>query len=382
MEPRDDIEFDFFDEEPATGETQSRPRVRLPGGPGRRSRGPIGPPRGAVPLLRLGALVVFVIFLVLVFALLVQSCASSSKHDSYAAYMAKVDKIAAESTAHGKAVATTLATPGLKVDAIEAKLRGIADQERQNVKAASNFDPPGRLRDENTYLIEALQLRVSGIDGLADTFHTTASSTNTSSDANLLAEQADRLLASDVVWADLFKTLAVRQLQKDGISGVSVPDSQTITKELVTPHSMALVLQRIRGASTGGAVTGLHGTNIVAVKALPSGQTLSAGTLNTVTTGTELAFQVTIEDSGDSQEVQIPITLTIDRSAQSGGAIVKKQMVQLINPMEQKTVTFTDLGQVPFATQTTLKVDVKGVPGEVNKANNSAEYPVIFSLPG
>jgi hypothetical protein len=43
-------------------------------------------------------------------------------------------------------------------------------------------------------------------------------------------------------------------------------------------------------------------------------------------------------------------------------------------------VTFTDLGQVPFATKTNLKVDVQPVPGEKNTSNNSAIYPVIFSL--
>ncbi len=52
----------------------------------------------------------------------------------------------------------------------------------------------------------------------------------------------------------------------------------------------------------------------------------------------------------------------------------------MIDPGEEKTVTFTDLGQVPIATKTTLKVDVKAVPGEKNTSNNSATYPVIFSL--
>ena len=54
--------------------------------------------------------------------------------------------------------------------------------------------------------------------------------------------------------------------------------------------------------------------------------------------------------------------------------------VDVINPGESKTVTFTDLGQVAFATRTTVKVDVQPVEGEANADNNSAEYPVIFSL--
>ena len=43
-------------------------------------------------------------------------------------------------------------------------------------------------------------------------------------------------------------------------------------------------------------------------------------------------------------------------------------------------MTFTDLGQVPFAQKTTVSVDVQAVPGEHNTSNNKATYPVIFSL--
>ena len=169
------------------------------------------------------------------------------------------------------------------------------------------------------------------------------------------------------------------QLKHDGVSGVTVPDSQFVDPTLTQPHSMALVLQRIRGASTGGTVSGLHGTNIESVAAEPAGQTLSSSQLNTVTASTDLAFAVTVKDSGDGQEVHIPVTLTI-----SGGQtpITRTKYIQVINPGETVTVTFGNLGAVSIATQHTLRVDVRPVPGEVNKANNSGSYPIILSLPG
>jgi hypothetical protein len=377
----DDIEFDFFEDEPATSETQ--PRMRLPrrGGSGGNGapRRSLGPPRGGAPLLRLVGLVVIAVVLVLVFGLLIESCASKSKHDAYASYMADVQKVAAQSTANGKALATALTTPGLSAVQIESKLRGIAEQERQNVRRAQELDPPGRLRVEHAHLVDALGLRVSGLVGLADAFKKTATSTNPD-DAALLAAQANRLLASDIIWEDLFRALALAQLQSDGVSGVNVPDSNVVSNtELVTEKSMELVLQRIRGASTGGSPTGIHGTNIVSVKAQPGDQTLTSGQLNTVTATTELAFDVTVEDSGESQEVGIPVTLTIEQG--TGKPIVKTAEIDLINPGEQVTVTFDGLGEVRFATQTTLKVDVAPVLGEANKDNNSAQYSVIFSLP-
>jgi len=204
-----DFEFDFFEEEPRTTEAAAQTRTRLPG----RSPGPrrsLGPPHGAAPILRLLALVIFVIFLVLVLALLVQSCASASKQDAYADYMENVQTIAQQSAGNGRRVVNVLTTAGLTVQQIQNRLRGIADQERQNLSAAQGLDPPGQLRDEHEYMLTSLGLRVSGVSGLAQTFQQTADSTD-DADAALLVAQANRLIASDVVWADLFKALTVQQ---------------------------------------------------------------------------------------------------------------------------------------------------------------------------
>jgi hypothetical protein len=380
MDVDDDIQFDFFDDEPATRESAS-PRVRLPRRPGVPRRR-VGPPRGIGPLARLLAFVLIVVALILFFALVVQSCSSSSRHSAYAHYMDNVGKIAAQSNANGKSLSTVLTTPGLSVAQIETRLRGLADQEQQNVSAAEGLNPPGRLRDENLHVIEALELRVSGVQGLASTFQKTASSKDTAADSALLAAQAERLTASDVVWDDLFKALAVAQLQHDGVTGVNVPESHFVSSpDLMTAHSMALVLQRIRGAATGAPTPGLHGTDIGSVTAEPGGQVLNAGSLTTVTATTDLAFNVVVENGGDSQEVQIPVTLTIDRPQAQGGPITKTQTIDVINPGESKTLSFGNLGQVPFASQTKVSVDVKAVPGETNVSNNSATYNVIFSLP-
>jgi hypothetical protein len=139
---------------------------------------------------------------------------------------------------------------------------------------------------------------------------------------------------------------------------------------------MTLLLQRLRGASTGGKATGRHGTGIISTKAQPGSQVLSEQTENTVTATTDLAFDVTIEDSGDAQEVGVKVTLTI----QQNPAIVKTLKIPVINPGQQKTVRFTNLGQVKFAQKENLLVDVAPVSGETFTANNKASYPVIFSL--
>jgi hypothetical protein len=377
----DDIEFDFFDE-PETREDEPRRRgPRRPGDGGGPPRRPMRPPAGFTPLLRLAGLIAFAILIVVLLVLWVQSCQGASKRNSYKHYLDKVGAIAQSSAQTGKELNDLLTTPGLKEADLEAKLDSFAQQEQQSVAQAKTLTPPGPLRPEQGAVLEALQFRVSGLRGLADAFRKTAGqkASRAAAAGQLLAAQAERLVASDVVWDDLFFEPTKAELQRQGISGVVVPESRFLANpDLASARSMVPVWQRIHGATTGGTPGGLHGTGLVSVKALPQGQTLSpAPTENTVTASTDLAFQVTVQDTGDSQEVSIPVTLTIQRSPQN---IVKKATIDLINPKETKTLTFRDLGQPPFGVKTTIKVEVQPVPGEKNTGNNSAEYPVVFSL--
>jgi hypothetical protein len=379
MDPRDDdIEIDFFGDEPATREASApSSRVRLPrrGGRGSGARRSAGPPRGFTPLVRLVVAIAVLVAIFVAFGLLIQSCASTSKHDSYKSYMEDVAKIARSSQDDGVAVASALTTPGVKTSSLADTLSGIAEQERQNVAQAQRLDPPGPLRPANEQLIEALQLRISGVNAMASTVRRVT--TKSSGDAATLAQQADRLVASDVVWSDLFQAPATAEMAKQSVKGVQAPDSVFVAnRQLVTESSLNGVVQRLKGASTGGKPTGLHGTNLVSTKAQPGGQALSESTENTVTATTDRAFEVTVEDSGNFQEVGIKVTLTI----QQNPAIVKTLTIPVINPGQQKSITFKNLGQVKFATKENILVDVAPVQGEAKTDNNKASYPVIFSL--
>ncbi|HST13411.1 MAG TPA: hypothetical protein VLJ44_01015 [Gaiellaceae bacterium] len=386
MDPRDDeLEFDFFDE-PATRESQApSARTRLPrrGGRGTGMRRPAGPPRGLTPMLRLLVAIVALVALFVVFGLLIQSCASTSKHDSYANYMDNVAKIARGSQEDGVAVANAL-TSASKAASISATLRGIADQERQNVKQAQSLDPPGPLRPENEQLIEALQLRISGVNGLAQTIDALAPK-KTTGEVALLEAQSDRLLASDVVWADLFQGPARTVMAHEGVKGAPPPDSTFVSnRQLFAETSLNLMLSRLRGASTGGQVSGLHGTNIVGTIARPGGNvkplTLSTSSENTITATPSLAFAVTVEDSGDAQEVNIQVTMTLKKDG-GGKPIVQTKKIAVINPGQKKIISFSGINTSGFfAVKSHLDIDVKPVKGETRVDNNHASYPVIFSL--
>jgi hypothetical protein len=384
-----DFEFDFF-EEPETQEASSRSdrSLRRPLGGGRGPRGPRMPQRplrpraGLTPLLRLLGLIAFAILIVVLLLLWVQSCQDDAKRDAYSNYMTDISAVGRDSQRVGRELSDVLTTPRLTPAELQKQLAGLVQQQRIGTDRARALDPPGPLLTPHEQAVEALAFRIDGLAGIAEAFRRTQGSKDAAAAGALLASQAQRLVASDVVWDDLFMEPSVGVLRDQEISGVEVPDSNFVqTADLASTSSMVPIWERINGSaasgSGGGTPTGLHGTNIESVQVVPGGQTLSPGTENTVEASTDLSFAVTVANGGDSQEVKIEVTLTIQ---QSPTPIVKKQTIDIINPGETKTVAFRDFPSVDFGERRIMRIDVDPVPGERKLDNNSAEYPVIFSL--
>jgi hypothetical protein len=383
----DDIQFDFFDE-PETVEATQRGR-RLTrrdragnggaGGEGPR-RPPMRTPTGVIPLARLVVLIAIAIAVVVALVFWVGACQGKSKQDDYAAYASKVRTIADSSGQLGKELANKLVAPGLKEADLETSLQQYAQQEQQAYTQAQQIRPPGPLRQTHQQAVDALELRAKGLAGLGDAVSRTASAKDASTAAAILAAQAQLLVASDVVWDELYRIPATLQLKAQGITGVVIPDSNFITNpDLVSTRSFTLLFQRLHGASVGGTPSGKHGDSLLSVKVLPQGDPLSAATATTVKVSADLAFVVTVENSGDFQEVNVPVTLTIDAG---GSPIVRRQSIPVIQPAEQKQVTFSNfnLPTSAFGAKATVKVEVGAVAGEINTANNSASYTVFFTL--
>jgi hypothetical protein len=386
MTERDDdiIEFDFFDEPETEQATQRRPALRPRqsgrpgGGPPRRPtfRGP----QGVTPLLRLILLIALAIFVVIVLVFWVQSCRSDSRTNAYRDYMADMKTVGDSSAAIGRDLNEQLLTPGVDRQDLIRAIEGLAQRQRQVANNADAIDPPGPLRGEHDASIEALQFRFSGLNGLAAAFVELANTQDNTRAGSVLAAQAERFVASDVIWDDLFAEPGKSELEAQGISGIAVPNSDfLITADLASQRSMTALWRRLQGAAEGGTPTGLHGTGIVSTTVLPAGDQLTSNEAdNLVEATSDLAFRIAIQNSGDSQEVGIQVTLTIQKSPEP---ITQTKTIQLINAGETKTVTFEDLGQPPFGPTTPVKITVEPVPGESNTSNNTAQYPVVFTLP-
>jgi outer membrane murein-binding lipoprotein Lpp len=382
MTERDtDIEFDFFDE-PETEEATERVRApRRP--PPRGPRRPVRPPAGVIPMLRLAGLIAFLILAAVLLVVILRGCASDSKHDRYEGYITDVRGIASRSEQIGEELNRALAATGIKQSELEATIKGLAANEQVEVEQAREIDPPGPLRVEHDHLIEVLTLRASALNRLADAFRQTATARNATTSGRLIADQARLLVASDVNWDFYFKEPTQQELERQGIRDIGgVPDSNIFPNpDLASTQAMTTVWQRVHGAATGGTPGGLHGNALASVVALPDEKRLDPGgsaSDNEITASTDLAFQVAVENSGDFQEFNVVVTLTIQRTPRP---IRVQRRIDIINAGQTRTVTFTNIDiDGLFGVPTTIKVEVEPVPGEAKTDNNTAEYPVIFSL--
>jgi hypothetical protein len=381
----DDIEFDFFDEPETAEATQRRrlPRLDRTGGRGggeRPPRTPLRAPTGLVPLARLIGLIAMAIAIVVGLVIWVGACQGKSKQSEYKAYADKVRAIARADQALGLEFANKFISPGLKQSDFETKLQQYAQQERQAFNEAQQIRPPGPLRAIHQSLVDAVELRAKGLAGLGDTLAQSGASKDQAGTAAKLTIEGQLLTASDVLWEQLYRASATQQLKDNGVTGVVIPSSQFITNtDLVSARSFSILLTRLSGASTGGTPSGLHGDGLVSVRVTPQGSDLSTGTATTIKVSADLAFVVTVLDSGNFQEVNVPVTLTIG----TGGTPIKKQKkIALIQPAQQQTVTFSGF-QLPtsaFGNKATVRVDVGAVAGEINTKNNSATYTAFFTL--
>jgi len=383
----DILDFDFFEDD-ATRETHGTDGAGRTGASARPSDGGGGGPRrphlraphGLTPILRLVGLVAFAILIVVLLIVWGQGCSSDKKRNNYAGAMTDLGAVGASSAKIGSDLAALLTTPGLKQAELETKLGGLVQQQQQDVERAQGLDVPGPLRPATDHAIEALQFRVGGIQGLLDTFKATKGDDSQVATAagEKLAAQARRLEASDVVWQFLFQVPADATLQDQGLGDVAGPPSVFVENvELYTTRSMTAIWQRVHGASTGGSPSGVHGTGLEKVVVQPAGTQLAPDTETTIKASTDLAFEVSLKNTGENQEVGVVVTLTIPKGTTP---IVKTQTIDLLDIGEIKTVTFKDFPDPPFGEKTSVQVSVKPVKGETNTANNSAEYPVIFSL--
>jgi hypothetical protein len=131
------------------------------------------------------------------------------------------------------------------------------------------------------------------------------------------------------------------------------------------------------GSQIQRVTPGSAGAPVVSVQALPSGLTLSPGTLNTIAVSPHFGFRVTVRagPTGGSGGSSSKVTLSL---LQMYSTVVKTAIIGPTAAGQSRSVVFP-VAQVELATRIALTVNV--APAEGGRATtNPTVYPVVFTL--
>lgn len=376
-----DIEFEFFDDPPTTearsGEV-AHPVAERPAAPGREER--VLKPQvrraqgGTSPTLRLALLIAGLVVLAIVIVIAITSCGGGKKGE-FESYLADVTLLTVESDAIGEQTNTVMFSRAIPSE-LRAQLQGLGTQQQQITERTLQLEVPSDLTEQHESLLTTMQLRTNGLNGLAQAFGQLGDLGSDEEAGLVLAQQASRLTASDVVYADLFEGPTMTILAEQDVQGVEVPSSVFVSDpDTYTQATMTELLNNLGGGSDGG---GLRGTSLISVTAQPDDLQLSPNEVNQLNISTDLAFEVVLRNSGDVQLTDVRVRLTLQ---QDGGPIRQNKTIDVLNPDQERIVTFTDFsGELDIAVLSNLIVSVPPVDGESNLDNNSASYQIILSL--
>jgi hypothetical protein len=319
------------------------------------------------------AIVVIIVLIVLI-ALGVHSCQVSATNSALQDYTNSVSSLNAQSAANGRALFTQLseAAGSSNVTSVQNEINSVRASEQKIYNKAKEVSVPDQVRTGNNLFLQALRMRLDGINGISLQIQRALSSTATQAEVNALATQTAKFYASDV----LYKSYALPQiygaLHAAGTRFSPINGDQFLPYVgWVQPSFIASALGvKVPGTQSSKPTKGLHGHSLTSVSA--NGTTLSEGGTNTVAASPIPSFTFDFNNGGDSNEHNVQCKVTINGTNVTGTGTVAQTVAH-----QNATCTAKLNAAPPTGTQTVVATIAK-VPGEKNIANNSKTYTVTF----
>jgi murein L,D-transpeptidase YcbB/YkuD len=261
----DDFGFEFVDEETQESPVEPRPRPpRVFADSGSAANADDG--RSAVVARRrrwvIGAIVAVV---VLILVVVLTTGGSSGRAGAYRSYFSRLTPLAAGSERVGTSLSRILGqVQHAQISDPTSKLEPLVKQARAQLAAVQALEPPTALRTAQSQAVSAFAFRLAGLAGLKATLAHASGSKRDAVTTELTGEMA-RLVASDVVWRDLFLQSAATGLRQARLAPSLAPPSVFVANtNLSSPQTLAGLAHPqapastpvLRLGSTGAAVKG------------------------------------------------------------------------------------------------------------------------------
>ena len=321
--------------------------------------------------------IVAAVVVVILLVLLINSCRNNQKDDAFRDYAGDERSLVRTEQDLSNRFFETLTKPS-GGDALDVQTQVNAQRvdAEQLVQRAKDADHPGELNTANGWLVTAFQFRADAIGRIANLLPTALGNKGKQAAIESIAGQMQALLASDVIYSQRAIPALTAAFSKRDIDEQFPNPNPGFLPDLgwLDKGTVGTRLEKLGGASQE-ATPGLHGDSLEGVTVQPSGTALTDTGVNRVPVSNELAFDVKVNNGGDSEETDVGVSITIA----DGKQISVDQTIPRIAAGQTETVSVPVTEEPPTDAVSTVTVEIDAVPGEKNTDNNKATYQVAFT---
>ena len=364
--------FDDVDEPPAQAPRSGARAQRRPSG---------RPPSGADQSIRNRRIIaaVVVVVVIVLMAVGIHSCQASQAENALKDYNAQVNSLISASDTTGSQLLTILGqASGKSPTEVYTQVSDALNSANHQLTTAQGWSVPSAMQSAHSKLIFALTMRRDGIDLIGSHIEAALGTTDRQAAFNAIAQAGARFYASDVTYKSYSLPETVGALNGAGIAvggvnGVTVNGGQFLTDlGWLSPSWVASKFGAPQSSSgSNSAAPGLHGHSLNGVSV--GGTTLVPGVTNYVPSTPAPTFALNITNGGTFTENNVVCKVSVEGLSDTGSYTITQTTAG------ETTTCDVTLPSAPPSGTYNVTAEVVPVPGETNKANNYATFPVDFT---
>lgn len=296
----------------------------------------------------------------------VKGCLDARANRELSDYAGNVTEIVKETNQTSKTFFAKLEDPGsLSVTDFVQQVEADASATESYRSRIDGLGAPGDMGSAQNTLELVYELRANAMNEIAAKMSTALGEAGSAKATAGIANQMQKLLASDVLYETIVRPEIDGVLADNGIGGEDVPKSSFLPDDKWLDESEVAAALGVTGGEEA-ETPGVHGTELVGVSV--NGTELSPEAPVSISGEGTVEVEAQVQNQGESAENGVTVSVTYNGTTVEGD-------IPSIEPGEVATATIA-LTPAPKG-EVTLEVKVDAVPGEQVTENNEASYTVV-----
>lgn len=296
----------------------------------------------------------------------VKGCLDARANRELSDYAGNVTEIVKETNQTSKNFFAKLEDPGsLSVTDFVQQVEADASATESYRSRIDGLGAPGDMGSAQNTLELVYELRANAMNEIAAKMSTALGDAGSAKATAGIANQMQKLLASDVLYETIVRPEIDGVLADNGIDGEDIPKSSFLPDDKWLDESEVASALGVTGGEEA-ETPGVHGTELIGVSV--NGTELSPEAPVSISGEGTVEVEAQVQNQGESAENGVTVSVTYNGTTVEGD-------IPSIEPGEVATATIA-LTPAPQG-EVTLEVKVDAVPGEQVTENNEASYTVV-----